>query len=172
MYVCGFVAGSQLKTLNQHHQLIIGSATAAVSTKWQRKRHNRRHRPDVNAQQPFVGVVSGLHFNGLYPLDAAARKDKRIKQMGDVAVINDVTASGGDHKTPTDDNAPANDNNGPDADPAVWPSDGVSRTAVSNRRFYVCGSSCSNIYTCFRATATRSLRVMVLDAAMSSVIGV
>ncbi len=40
--------------------------------------------------RPFRGVLAGVNFNGLRPLDLASSNDKRAKVEGDVRLLSNI----------------------------------------------------------------------------------
>lgn len=67
--------GHQLSVFNSQAQIQIGG-------KWNRAKSR--------IDRPFVGVISGLVFNGLRILDLAAENDPRIMIRGDVQLMTGI----------------------------------------------------------------------------------
>lgn len=67
--------GRQLTVFNSQSQIEIGGV-------WN---------PEMSRlEKPLTGVIAGLVYNGLRPLDAAADKDKRAKVQGDVRLLSNI----------------------------------------------------------------------------------
>ena len=69
------LTGRQLTVFNSQSQIQLGG-------KWN---------PTLNrVARPFRGVLAGLVYNGLRPLDLAADGNKRTKIQGDVRVLESI----------------------------------------------------------------------------------
>ena len=65
----------QLSVFNSQNQIQLGG----------------RWNPTLNrVERPFRGVLAGLVYNGLRPLDQAADGEKRTKVQGDVAMLDSI----------------------------------------------------------------------------------
>lgn len=57
-------------------------------------RHSKRRSLRNKVEKPFNGIISGLYFNLLMPLDLAATRDPRIKFDGDVVMYASQKVTG------------------------------------------------------------------------------
>lgn len=74
----------KLSFLNSGHQLSVFNSQAQIQVggKWNRAKQK--------VERAFIGVLSGLVFNGLRLLDLAAEQDPRTEVRGDVTLLTGI----------------------------------------------------------------------------------